>query len=51
MPYFLTVRNGGTKAIHNVQIGNERVLRARLDDAKFFLKTTGRRAWKATGKT
>lgn len=36
MPYFLTVRNGGTKALENVQIGNERVLRARLDDAKFF---------------
>ncbi len=36
MPYFLTVRNGGTKAIENVQVGNERVLRARLDDAKFF---------------
>ena len=38
MPYFLTVRNGGTRAIHNVQIGNERVLRARLDDAKFFFE-------------
>ena len=36
MPYFLTVRNGGTKALENVQVGNERVLRARLDDAKFF---------------
>lgn len=36
MPYFLTVRNGGSHAIENVQIGNERVLRARLDDAKFF---------------
>lgn len=38
MPYFLTVRNGGTRAIRNVQIGNERVLRARLDDAKFFFE-------------
>ena len=36
IPYFLTVRNGGDRAIRNVQIGNERVLRARLDDAKFF---------------
>ena len=36
LPYFLTVRNGGTHAIENVQVGNERVLRARLDDAKFF---------------
>lgn len=38
MPYFLTVRNGGTKGLHNVQIGNERVLRARLDDARFFFE-------------
>lgn len=36
LPYFLTVRNGGTKALDNVRVGNERVLRARLDDAKFF---------------
>lgn len=36
LPYFLTVRNGGDKAIKNVQTGNERVLRARLEDAKFF---------------
>lgn len=36
MPYFLTVRNGGTRALENVRVGNERVLRARLDDAKFF---------------
>ncbi len=38
MPYFLTVRNGGTKALENVQHGNEKVLRARLDDAKFFFE-------------
>ena len=30
------MRNGGDRAIRKVQIGNERVLRARLDDAKFF---------------
>lgn len=36
LPYFLTVRNGGTHALQTVQNGNERVLRARLDDAKFF---------------
>lgn len=36
MPYFLTVRNGGTRALENVRVGNERVLRARLDDAEFF---------------
>lgn len=38
MPYFLAVRNGGTKALENVQHGNEKVLRARLDDAKFFFE-------------
>lgn len=38
MPLFLTVRNGGTKSLHTVQVGNERVLRARLDDAEFFFK-------------
>lgn len=38
MPYFLTVRNGGTQSLENVKIGNERVLRARLEDAEFFFK-------------
>lgn len=33
---FLTVRNGSDHSIEVVQAGNERVLRARLDDAKFF---------------
>lgn len=33
---FLTVRNGDKKSLEVVQHGNERVLRARLDDAKFF---------------
>ena len=33
---FLTVRNGDEKSLEVVQHGNERVLRARLDDAKFF---------------
>ena len=36
MPMFLTVRNGSDHSIEVVQAGNERVLRARLDDAKFF---------------
>lgn len=36
LPMFLTVRNGSDHAIEVVQAGNERVLRARLDDAKFF---------------
>lgn len=33
---FLTVRNGDEKHIDTVTAGNERVLRARLEDARFF---------------
>lgn len=36
LPMFLTVHNGSDHSIEVVQAGNERVLRARLDDAKFF---------------
>jgi len=36
LPYFVTVRNGDRKAIDVVAKGNEKVLRARLSDAKFF---------------
>ena len=36
LPMFLTVRNGSDHSIEVVQAGNERVLRARFDDAKFF---------------
>ena len=36
LPMFLTVRNGSDHSIEVVKAGNERVLRARLDDAKFF---------------
>ncbi len=36
LPMFLTVRNGDSHSIEVVAAGNERVLRARLDDAKFF---------------
>ena len=36
LPMFLTVRHGSDHSIEVVQAGNERVLRARLDDAKFF---------------
>ena len=35
-PVFITVRNGGSEFIDNVRHGNERVLRARLADARFF---------------
>lgn len=36
MPLFITVRNGGKDHLETVQHGNERVLRARLEDAQFF---------------
>ena len=36
MPYFVTVRNGGEESLDVVAKGNEKVLRARLSDAKFF---------------
>lgn len=36
MPIFITVRNGGKEHLETVQHGNERVLRARLEDAQFF---------------
>lgn len=36
MPLFLTVRNGNTEFVDTVRAGNERVLRARLEDARFF---------------
>jgi glycyl-tRNA synthetase beta chain len=36
MPIFITVRNGGSDYLETVQHGNERVLKARLEDAQFF---------------
>ena len=36
LPLFITVRNGGAEHLETVQHGNERVLRARLEDAQFF---------------
>lgn len=38
MNLFLTVRNGDAYHLETVQHGNERVLRARLDDAVFFFE-------------
>lgn len=38
MPLFLTVRNGGKEHLDVVAHGNERVLKARLEDAKFFFE-------------
>ncbi|WP_028588754.1 glycine--tRNA ligase subunit beta [Paenibacillus massiliensis] len=36
LPYFVTVRNGGNESLDVIAKGNEKVLRARLSDAKFF---------------
>ena len=36
LPLFITIRNGGKEYLETVQHGNERVLRARLEDAQFF---------------
>ena len=36
LPLFITVRNGGREYLETVQHGNERVLKARLEDAQFF---------------
>lgn len=36
LPFFVTVRNGDSKGLDIVAKGNEKVLRARLSDAKFF---------------
>lgn len=35
-PHFVTVRNGDARSLEVVSKGNEKVLRARLSDAKFF---------------
>jgi len=36
LPYFVSVRNGNNEHLDNVIAGNEKVLVARLEDAKFF---------------
>lgn len=36
LPYFIAVRNGLDEALENVRAGNQKVLRARLADARFF---------------
>lgn len=38
LPMFITVRNGGAEHIDIVRHGNERVLKARLADARFFFE-------------
>ena len=36
LPFFVTVRNGDDRSLDVIAKGNEKVLRARLSDAKFF---------------
>ncbi|GIO39116.1 glycine--tRNA ligase beta subunit [Paenibacillus antibioticophila] len=36
LPFFVTVRNGDNRSLDLIARGNEKVLRARLSDAKFF---------------
>lgn len=36
LPHFVTIRNGDQRSLHVVQKGNEKVLHARLADARFF---------------
>lgn len=43
LPYFVTVRNGGTEHVEKVAKGNEKVLRARLSDADFFYREDQKR--------
>jgi glycyl-tRNA synthetase beta chain len=38
LPYFITVRNGDPFAIDTVKAGNEKVLKARLEDAAFYYR-------------
>lgn len=38
LPLFITVRNGGSEYLNIVRRGNERVLKARLADARFFFE-------------
>jgi glycyl-tRNA synthetase beta chain len=39
LPIFIGVRNGGTRNLLGVVVGNTRVLRARLDDARYYWDT------------
>ena len=38
LPYFITVRNGDTTTLEKVKAGNEKVLKARLEDAAFYYR-------------
>lgn len=43
LPYFVTVRNGDDTSLDKVAKGNEKVLRARLADARFFYQEDQKR--------
>ncbi|UFJ43143.1 glycine--tRNA ligase subunit beta [Brevibacillus humidisoli] len=43
LPHFVTVRNGDARSLENVARGNEKVLRARLSDARFFYEEDQKR--------
>ena len=47
LPYFITVRNGNSEHLDIVTHGNERVLRARLDDAVFFFENDRKKSLEA----
>lgn len=50
LPLFITVRNGGKEHLEVVQHGNERVLRARLEDAQFFFDEDRKKSLEAHGE-
>ncbi len=43
LPVFIVIRNGGEAGVDLVRAGNERVLAARLSDARFFFREDGKR--------
>ncbi|MBR2519230.1 MAG: glycine--tRNA ligase subunit beta [Selenomonadaceae bacterium] len=47
LPLFITVRNGGKNFLEIVQHGNERVLKARLEDAQFFFNEDRKKSLEA----
>lgn len=50
LPLFITIRNGGKEHLETVQHGNERVLRARLEDAQFFFDEDRKKALEQHGE-
>ena len=47
LPLFITIRNGGKDYLDVVQHGNERVLKARLEDAQFFFNEDRKKSLEA----